>query len=360
MIIEKSLLQKKLKALELAVASKLTIPAHTCLKWVNNTMITTNGYTSVITTVELNEGDKIEALIPFKFLKQIVDKADSNSIELTINGNQLNIKANRARFKLALGVLSEFPDNISMERAENELKINSNVIKQIADKIAFCCDNKDGKKPALKGVNFVCKDGELTIVATDAFRLAKTTIPFTQDFQAVIQGQDVYNMAKIFDNDKEVSFGLKGKRCYFYCDDIYYEPTLIDATYPDTSRLVPATSRYEITLDRVDLMETIDRILMMSTTEKDKPNIIKIVFEKGLVTISSTNEQIGSASESIECDCDFELTLACNGAYLKEALARFEKKGIILHISQDIRPFTITDADYTNPLVQLLLPVRVD
>lgn len=359
MIINRNDLQKKLKALECAISTKPAITAHSYLKWTNDTMITTNGYTSVIANVELELGDEINALIPFKLFKQIIDKVASNLVELTNDGTQLIIKANRARFNLALGSLEQYPI-ISMEKVENELKINSNVLKTIADKIAFCCDNKDGKKPVLRGVHFSCKNGILTIVGTNAYRLAKTTMEFSHDFDIVIQAQDIYNMAKIFDDNKEVFFGVKDKHCYFYCEDVYYEPTLIDSQYPDTSRLIPITAPNNITLDRMDLIETIDRILMISSTEKDTPNVIKIVFEKRLITISSTNEQIGSASESIECDCDFDLTLGCNGAYLKEALACFDKKEINLHVNEAKRPFTITDTDPTNPLIMLLLPVRIE
>lgn len=355
MIINRNELQKKLKALESAVAVKPTIPAHTFLKWDNGTMTTTNGYTSVIANIQLGIGDEIKALIPFKPFKQIIDKVGSKDVELIIKDNQLAIKANRARFKLNLGDFNTFP-NIDTFSAEKAFKINSNVLKDIEYKIAFCCATDD-KRMALKGLHFKCKENELTIVGTNSFRLAKMNIPFEGEFEFVIQAQDIINMAKIFGDNVELSFGITDTgHCYFKDSETSYYPTLIDAKYPDTSRLIP-NATYSLTLDREDLLETIERISMISTNER----VVKVVFEKGLVTISSTNSELGSASESIECSCNFDMTLGCNGVYLAEALKRFASKEIKINLVEARRPFTITSsAPEENNVIMLLLPVRIE
>lgn len=355
MIINRNELQKKLKALECAVAVKATIPSQTFLKWDNETMTTTNGYTSVITNIQLGIGDEIKALIPFKPFKQIIDKVGSKDVELIIKDNQLAIKANRARFKLNLGDFNTFP-NIDTFSAEKTFKINSSVLKDIEYKIAFCCATED-KKIVLKGLHFVSKENQLTIIGTDAFRLAKMNIPFEGEFDFVIQAQDIINMAKIFSDNTELSFGITDTgHCYFKDSETSYYPTLIDAKYPDTSRLIP-NATYSLALDREDLLQTIERISMISTNER----VIKIVFEKGLVTISSTNSELGSASESIECNCDVDMTLGCNGAYLAEALKRFANKEIKINLVEARRPFTITSGspDESN-IIMLLLPVRIE
>ena len=72
----KNELQKKLKALESAVAVKTTIPAQTFLKWDNETMTTTNGYTSVIANIQLGIGDEIKALIPYATYSLALDRED--------------------------------------------------------------------------------------------------------------------------------------------------------------------------------------------------------------------------------------------------------------------------------------------
>lgn len=355
MIINRNELQKKLKALECAVAVKTTIPAQTFLKWDNETMTTTNGYTSVVANIQLGIGDEIKALIPFKPFKQIIDKVGSRDVELIIKDNQLAIKANRARFKLNLGGFNTFP-NIDTFSAEKAFKINSSVLKSIEYKVAFCCATDD-ERMALKGLRFMCKENELTIVGTDSFRLAKMNIPFEGEFDFVIQAQDIINIAKIFGDNVELSFGITDTgHCYFKDSETSYYPTLIDAKYPDTSRLIPLP-KYSLELDREDLLQTIERISMISINER----VIKIVFEKGLVTISSTNSELGSASESIECNCDFDMTMGCNGAYLAETLKRFASKEIRINLVEAKRPFTITSSSHDESnIIMLLLPVRIE
>ena len=153
--INRESLLNKLNILEKAYNPKCSIPSLTFLKFSNGKMIMSNSYVTIITRVDIlkdNENEDFKVLIPFKLFKDIITKLNDKDIELVLNSNSIEIKANKSNYTLNTTDFNSYP-NISINKLENVLKINSNEFKKAISSITFACSDEE-RKPILTGANY--------------------------------------------------------------------------------------------------------------------------------------------------------------------------------------------------------------
>lgn len=360
--IERTKLIEKLNILEKAYSSKTTIPALQFIKFDNGKMTMSDSNVVIITRIDiakLNDEEDFKALIPFKLFKDIISKLNNEDIELNLKDNVIEINSYNSHYTLNTMDFTEYP-NISINKLENTLKINSNDLKRIIKNTIFACSTND-KKPVLTGVNFNVSNGLLNLVATDSFRLSKIIIDNFEnnDLNLTIQAKDLNNILKLIPNDTVLEIIYSNNEIVFNFGYALYKTRLLEGNYPDISRIIPNFYNYHCNVDREILKEIIDRVSVFSPVEKDLSySVVSINFKKnGTIEITCDNSQLGKAKETINCDCDFDLSICCSSQYLIDALNVFDTNKIDINLNGDLKPFTITSNNDSNN-IQVLLPIK--
>lgn len=339
MIIKREELKNKLNILSKAYSPKTPQPALQFAKFDIDAIIVSNNNATIITKFETG----IQALIPFKQLNDIVNKLTADELDLTITDNQAVIKCGRSRFALNLGDFNEFP-NYSVLSDTEALKVNCSEFISVISAINYATSNNE-KRPILTGVNF----GEYA-VATDSFRLAR--INKNLGLKCTIARSDIDNLISILKNSEEVLIRNTKNTAIFEFDDTIYQTRLLDGNYPDTSRLVIDTFNINVKVDRIKLIEAIDRVNIFN----EEHATIILDANNGVLKLTSNATQVGDATDLLECETNDNIKFACNGDYLKEALSRFKKDVIELNLVSSMKPITIKEDD----MVALVLPVKVE
>ena len=340
MILKREELKQKLAILSKAYSPKTPQPALQFAKFDIDAIIVSNNNATIITKFETG----IQALIPFKQLNDIVNKLTADELDLTITDNQAVIKCGRSRFALNLGDFNEFPHYSVLNDTET-LKVNCSEFISVIGAINYATSNNE-KRPILTGVNF----GEF-VVATDSFRLAR--INKDLGLRCTIARSDIDNLISILKGSESVLIRNNNNTATFEFDDTIYQTRLLDGNYPDTSRLIADDFAIKCKVGRVDLINAIDRASIFSNEEY---NTIKLSIDKYEMTINSVSNQVGNAVETIDCESNGTIKLACNSEYLKEALSKFSGEYIILLINGELKPFVIKEKELTA----LILPVKVE
>lgn len=364
--LERQDLLNKLNILEKAYTVKNAIPTLTFLKFDNGKLTMSNGDTIIITRIEIeNENNEdFKALIPFKLLKDIVSKLNGDIISLDNEDNILKLKCNRSNYKLCKGDFNSYP-NISITKLENVLKIGSNDFKKAISSIAFACSNEE-KKPILTGANFVLKDNELNIIATDSFRLAKVNVKNIDsgEFNFTISKNDLNNLIKIIPTDIELEIRYDNRNIVFQFDDVLYKTRLLEGIFPNVDKILNINYSNTIKFNKNELIDCLNRISIFKSEDKTNIAILNCEENKNDLLISSNEiNQIGNAKELMTCNNSISgqsLKIACNCDNLLEALNTFEySEELNLNYNDSLKPFTITSDSEVN-LLQLLLPIKVD
>ena len=336
----------------------------------DNQIIMTSSNTNIsiqatINDKSLNVKSTGDVIVPGLFLIDIVRKVNSQKIEMALLEDRVFIiKANRSEFKLNIFDYEDYPE-IKFIDDENPIKLDSKALKNLIKETIFTCSTSE-KRPILTGVNFKLDDGKLTCTATDSFRLSQKILylQYNENKDVVIPASSLDDLVKIIENiNGEINITIKDKNVLFKFNNILFQSRILEGNYPDTSRLIPNEFLLTIKFDREELLQSLDRVSLLSPKDKDRNfNIISFSLrEDKIVEITSKNTEIGNALEEIlpiEVNGN-RFNIAFSSRYLIEILRVYTSPEITLNFTGEVKPFIIK-GDLDTNLTTLILPVKID
>lgn len=375
--IDREVLLENLNIISRGLPSKSPMPILTGIKfYVTDTdlfMTSSNTDISVeitITDSSLQITETGSTVVPGRLFIDIIRKINSKKVNLFLSDDKiLIVKADRGEYKLHIMDALNYP-KIDFVPLENPLTLHSDILKSLIKETVFATAQTE-KKPILAGVNFSKLNNELVVTATDSFRLSQkiTTISEYKDFNITIPNKSLDELLKALDvYDGDVNLYFTQNRLLAQYRNVCFQTRLLDGTYPDTSRLIPASFPIVVKFNKDELVEAVERVSLLSPRDKERDkeiaySIIKLSIRKDrTVEISTNNTVYGDAREEVIptfVDASNPITIGFSSRYLLEALKSFMSTEISLNLTGEIRPFVIRGEKDFN-LTQLILPVRMD
>ena len=181
---------------------------------------------------------------------------------------------------------------------------------------------KDDARPTLQCVNFVAKDGKLTIVSADGFRLAVISLDYDDgDGEALVNADNLKGMINALKRARRarVSFEAGGETIGGYSliidtELIRYKWVGVNADYPDWGKLIPTEFNTFAHFDTVEAIKAVNSLKALSNG-KDYP--IDLTIGDGKIVMANPDDK-GQAE--IVADTDGEGFVRIDGQYLAEVL----------------------------------------
>ncbi|GAI68519.1 unnamed protein product [marine sediment metagenome] len=182
----------------------------------------------------------------------------------------------------------------------------------------------DEARPILQCVNFVAKDGKLTLVSADGFRLAMITLDYADgEGQALVNRDDLKGIANALKRAKRVrvSFEAGGETIGGYSliidtELVRYKWASVNGDYPDYEKLIPTEFNTFAQLDTIEAIKATNSLKALSGGGGKKCAIDLTIGDGKIVLANPDNE--GQAE--LVADTDGQGKVRINGVYLAEAL----------------------------------------
>ena len=366
-IIKKNILLENLLNTSKAISSKNLIPILTGIKFElleeGLYLSASDSDISIRTFIDKDKITSIEqtgsVVISGKYIVEIIKKLPDNDIIIeVIDGYNMIIQTTGSEFNLNGIDPNEFP-NLDLEETKNPIILNPVTFKNIINQTFFATSLSE-TRPLLTGINFKLNGDTLEVIATDSYRLARKQIElkekYENDFNLVIPGKNLLELARIVDDDKEnISMHIFNNKVLFKYKNIIFLSRLIGGTYPVTSNIIPKDFNIDIECNFNDIYDMIDRASLL-TSDKDK-NTIKLVLENKQLIISSNSPEIGKVEEKIAIDNASSISISFSSKYMLEAIKSFNSEKIHLLMNNDNSPI-IVKSDNEESLTQLVLPIK--
>ncbi|NLY79586.1 MAG: DNA polymerase III subunit beta [Lysinibacillus sp.] len=357
-----------------AISSKTTIPILTGIKIdVTEEGIRLTGSDADITIQTFipaeENGDQIinvaetgSIVLQARMFNEIVRKLPTNDVEIEVtNELQTHIRSGKTEFHLIGSDASEYPllPEIS---TDNQFEIPADLLKSIIRETVFAVATSESR-PVLTGVNWMIENDELVCVATDSHRLARRKaklekLPSNID-SVVIPGKSLNELSKILsETNSPVEITMTNQQVLFKTDHVLFFSRLLEGNYPDTTRLIPAEFKTNITLNGKTLLQAIDRASLVA--REDRNNVVRFeTLEGNLVKISSNSPEIGKVEEQIPVESldGEDLIISFSAKYMMEALKAIDGQDVIIQFTGAMRPFILRSV-HDDSILQLILPVR--
>ena len=316
--------------------------------------------------------------VPAKVLNDYISSVDSESVELTREGDNAVLKLSAGRSKVNINgqQAAEFPPAPDVFGEEGEhfvIKADGPALRKGIQKVAIAAATEESR-PILTGVQLKITQDEMsyTMAAADGFRLAVHTEqlqePSPIDGEFVIPAKSLQELARVLagvEDEVELIVHPDLTNIMFRTNSpekVEMTTNLLSGTFPEWSGLVPSewTSRTEV--DAAELQRAVKSAAIFA---RDGSNIILMHYGhtatgKPKLQVSATSEELGNNREGIipsEVEGD-ESKIAFNHRYMQDAIAAVSDGGLIIETTTSSSPavFKPKDGDKT---LQVVMPMFV-
>jgi DNA polymerase III subunit beta len=304
--------------------------------------------------------------VPAHMFYEIVRKLPQGSqVVLEASGDRavMAIRAGRSRFTLQTLPESDFPDLAAGEMS-HKFTVGAADFKRLLDKTHFAISTEETRY-YLNGVYLHIagsgKTATLRAVATDGHRLAQSELPVPSGANGmpgiIVPRKTVNEVQRLVEGSEgEVTIEVSAAKIRFTLGDVVLTSKLIDGTFPDYGRVIPAGNDKLLTVDKKDFEAAVDRV---STVSSERGRAVKLSLSAGRLVLSVTNPDSGSATEELEVEYDADpLDIGFNSRYLLDIAAQLDGEVAVLRLADPGSPTLIQDQDAKGALY-VLMPMRV-
>jgi DNA polymerase-3 subunit beta len=303
---------------------------------------------------------------PAHTLYDIVRKLpDGAQIELSLAGDngQMTLSAGRSTFTLQTLPREDFPaaNNVDLPQS---FQVAAPELRNLVDRTRFAISTEETRY-YLNGIYLHAAESGgvpvLRAVATDGHRLARFEMPLPDGAKGmpgvIVPRKTVGELRKLLDEAGDaVTISLSDTRVRFSFGSTLLTSKLIDGTFPDYERVIPSGNDKTMEVERRAFREAVDRV---STISSEKSRAVKLALGDGMLTLSATSPEHGSATEEIEVAFKGDaLEIGFNSRYLLDIAEQIEGAEALFQFSDATSPTIVRDVGDESALY-VLMPMRV-
>ena len=290
---------------------------------------------------------------------------DGSQVEIEHDGQTglLTLRSGRSKFSLACLPVEDFPV-LSGGPLPFSFVLTAAELKALVDRTRFAISTEETRY-YLNGIYLHAASGPggdvLRAVATDGHRLARVEITLPEGAAGmpgiIVPRKTVQEIRKLIDETEgEVVVSLSETKLRFAFGDAVLTSKLIDGTFPDYERVIPADNDKLLDVDVKSFAQAVDRVSAIST---EKSRAIKLSLEKGTLTLSASSPENGSATEELEAQYQSTpLEIGFNSRYLLDILGQVEGETARFAMADAASPTVVRDGVNASA-IYVLMPMRV-
>ena len=307
---------------------------------------------SARTRIEATVDEPGTILVHGRLLSEIASRLPNAPIQITQDADgEILLTCGSARFTLAAMPVAEYPA-IPEVSGDSGLVPGDDFSTAIAQ-VAFAA-SRDDVTPVLTGVQLEVTGNELSLVATDRYRVALREINFDsgavareEATTALVPARTLTEVGKTFahSGDIQMSFSGSGDReiIAFTAGNKTVTSLLIKGNFPPVRRLFPAQTEHYAVVNTAELAEAVRRVSLVL----DRSAPLRFTFSDEGVSMDAAGTEQARATESVDATlAGDEVTLGLNPQYLLEALGA---------VKSEFTRITFTSSENANKLSPVLI-----
>lgn len=366
--------QKVLDIVASVVPAKTTLPILTCILLEAQKdqlkLTATNLDISVTTTTDkiIIKKEGRVALPAAKFVS-FVRSLRPGEINMALVGKQIRLDAGKARLTENTMNVDEFPALKELPAKEG-LPLSGNTLISMINETSYAV-SRDETRPALMGILWEIRSDSLTLVATDAHRLARSQRnpgwDINKDREMIADTGGLRHLPRIVaamqeedDSITDVSVFMGENQLSFRAGSTVLHTRLLEGPFPDYRAVIPQDNDKEIVVDRHEFIQAIRRV---SITADRSTNQVRLGIEKGRMELMAQGAEGSQSEDEIPVSYDGPaLEMGFNFSYLQDVLKNIQSDSVVMSLKDAqsaslIRP--LDEESEESPLLCLLMPLRL-
>ncbi|GAA1997733.1 DNA polymerase III subunit beta [Microbacterium ulmi] len=307
---------------------------------------------SARTTIEATVDEPGTILVHGRLLSEIASRLPNAPIQIEVDDDGgILLSCGSARFTLASMPVQEYPA-IPEVTGDSGLVPAEDFATAISQ-VAFAA-SRDDVTPVLTGVQLEVSGTQLSLVATDRYRVALRDIPWDggatasdEATTALVPARTLTEVGKTFAHGGDISIAFSGSGdreiIAFTAGNKTVTSLLIKGNFPPVRRLFPDVTEHHAVANTAELTEAVRRVSLVL----DRSAPLRFTFTADGVSMDASGTEQARASESVDATLVGEdVTLGLNPQYLLESLAAVRSEFVRI---------TFTSSENANKLSPVLI-----
>jgi DNA polymerase-3 subunit beta len=310
---------------------------------------------------------KGKVLVPGRLLAEISRSLPAKPISFVLEGTRVLVSAGSAKFTLPTLPLSEYPTLPELPAASGSL--NSDLFATAVNQVAIAA-GKDDSLPTLTGVFVEINKNQITLAATDRYRLAVRELTWSaQDANiettSLLRARTLADAAKSLIGSTQVTIALapattSEKLVGFISEGKAMTSRVLDGSFPPFRHLLPNESTADAIIEVAPFLDSVRRVALV--TDKTVP--LRLNFSNNTLQLEAGTGDEAQASEKLDINYKGEdINIAFNPTYLTDGLTAINTAFVHISFTGANKPAVLTgqteagSAPITN-YKYLLMPMR--
>lgn len=243
-----------------------------------------------------------EVLVSARLLSDISHRLPNEDVVLEISDSKLTITSGQSTFVVYTMPVDEYPKLPTVESWSGE--IDAEEFATAVTQVAIAA-SRDDVTPVLTGVEVTVSGDSLTLVATDRYRVALRTIPWTNsggtsELSALIPARTIGEVAKTFSNQGIVTIAITHDTDHdmvaFRAGSKQVTTLLIKGNFPPVTRLLPDAVPNFAVVKTSDLIEASRRVGLVL----DRESPLRFTFSIDGLLLEAVGSDQAQATEQVE------------------------------------------------------------
>jgi DNA polymerase III subunit beta len=268
--------------------------------------------------------------VPARTFNDLIGTMPSDGVKLTLDERTqtLNVICGTSNTDIKGIDAQEFPP-MPVPNLEVGIELNVADFKEMIQQVAFAA-SADDARPVLQGVSMTVEGSEITLAATDGFRIsvrrAKLSSPVSQPMTAIIPARALNELARVASDGKQTVHMVvpDGRgQVLFHLDDVELVSQLIDGNFPDYRAIMPQSFKTTTIVSSAAFLKACKQAEIIA---REGNNVVRLSISAGedgpgMVEISAQSEETGSSEVVVDATVTgTDLIVAFNVRYLRELL----------------------------------------
>ena len=328
------------------------LPQRTTLPILSGVLIeaTTDGLTLSSFDYEVSARTQIAAqvdepgkvLVSGRLLADIASRLPNAPVTFTTDEGRITVACGSGQFTLLSMPVEEYPTLPEVSENSGVLKAEdfANAIAQVA-----VAASRDDVTPVITGVQLEVSDNQLSLVATDRYRVAVREIEWDaatsgiETATALVPARTLIEIGKTFGHSGTISVAITSaddrELIAFQADRKTVTSLLIKGNFPPVKRLFPETVDNYAVLNTGELIEAVRRVSLVLEREA----ALRFTFTTDGLTLEAIGSEQAQASESIDAFLTgTETVVSLKPAFLLDGLSSVHSEFVRISFTKTENP----------------------
>jgi DNA polymerase-3 subunit beta len=306
--------------------------------------------------------------IPARTFADLVNTLPPEQVQLSLNTRTqtLNVRCGTSSTDIKGIDAQEFPPMPVPDLTEG-VSLNVADFREMIQQVVFAASG-DEARPVLQGVLVTLNDSEITLAATDGFRIsvrkALLANPVGQKVSVIIPARALSELARIAsDGEQTVTMNIPSGRgqVIFHLKDAELVSQLIEGNFPDYKVIIPRSAKTHTVVSTAAFLKACKQaeIIAREGNNVVRMNLLSQGEEPGVVEISAQSEETGTSEVKVDATIDGQpLLVAFNVRFLREVLEVIKTPNVAIETNQNNTPAVIRpigDEDFVHVIMPMHL-----